>query len=94
MATVNGVREFVSSEEQAYSNLSSVSWVNSKWLILSLSIILTITIIPAVLSYSEGSLALMLLLGAGCVVLAFPYIHYRVNGGTIRRLPFRVQKNI
>lgn len=76
-------------EEKKYSQLSSVSWVNSKWIAFALISLLVISLVPALVPYNDGSLPLMIWLIVGCVVLAYPYIHYRVNGGMVKRIPPR-----
>ena len=79
----------MSSEVAKYSQLSSVAWVNSTWLILVVFSLVIINALPAFLDYKDGSVPLMVFLVIGSMVLAYPYIHYRVNGGFIKRVPPR-----
>lgn len=75
--------------EVKYSELSSVSWVSSRWVILAIVSLVIINLIPALVSYEDGSIPLIIWLIIGSIVLAYPYIHYRVYGGLVKRVPPR-----
>jgi hypothetical protein len=76
-------------ETARYKNLSSVSWVNSTWVI---ALMLTVAFIVAVAALNPGLnvfwpifIALWVLL----FILMYPYYHYRQAGGFIMRIPPR-----
>lgn len=83
------LRSAARTEKLKYSQLSSVAWVNSTWVVLALGSILTVSLIPALLPYRDGSLPLMVALCVTSLILMYPYIHYRVNGGAVMRIPPR-----
>lgn len=66
-----------------------MAWVNSSWVVLVLATLAIINAVPAFLDYNDGSVPLMVFLVIGSIILAYPYIHYRVNGGYIKRVPPR-----
>ena len=71
--------------------IQSVAWVNNYWVAVVLGFLVTINLVSA-FDKSESP-ALLLLISAAVLLLIYPYIHYRVNGGRIQRIPPRFYEN-
>jgi hypothetical protein len=73
--------------------LSAVSWVDNRWAILVVLVFLSINATAFAGSSQPGNdfIAIILvslhLLGIG--LLSYPYMHYREEGGFVKRIPPR-----
>ena len=76
-----------------YSDLSSVAWVNSWWIGAVLVLLAALTIIPAISNSDGVSGPIIGIILVGILLFSYPYIHYRINGGEVQRIPPRYVKN-
>lgn len=72
-----------------YSELSSVAWVNSWWLIAVFLCVLAVSLVSGLDRTDSVGLPLLALIFLVALLLSYPYIHYRVNGGLVQRIPPR-----
>ena len=79
-----------------YSELSSVSWVNRYWVIAVFLLAAGLNLMAAIkdgkgvadenLPLFWPMFAIIIIL---CLVIIYPYYHYRIEGGYVKRIPPR-----
>lgn len=72
-----------------YPDLSSVAWVNSWWVGAVFLFVLALVLIPALSTTDSVGIPLLVLILASTLLFSYPYIHYRINGGAVQRIPPR-----
>ena len=72
-----------------YADLSSVAWVNSWWAGAVFLFMLALVLIPALSTADAVGVPLLVLILASVLLFSYPYIHYRINGGAVQRIPPR-----
>lgn len=73
----------------SYSQLSSVAWVSRGWVAALFVLVLAINLVSGLF---KGLGAFWYLFSGMVLVaglLAYPYYHYRVSGGFVKRIPPR-----
>ena len=79
-----------------YSQLSSVAWVNRYWVIGVFCLAAAINLMSAIRDGQNASdkelpvfWPMFVCILALAVVISYPYYHYRMSGGYIKRIPPR-----
>ena len=69
-----------------YSELSSVAWVNSWWLVAVFLCVVAVSLVSGLNRSDSVGPPLLGLIFISSMLMAYPYIHYRVNGGLVQRI--------
>lgn len=72
--------------------LSAVAWVNNRWaffVVLTIFVINVIAALGILLRNENLSILLIICFVVAIILLSYPYLHYRQQGGYIKRIPPR-----